>query len=101
MQFYGALILLMTLSAACALKCYQCTGATCTEKVTCLTVTLAPLDRCASSEDDGVITKSCMSSNLCVGPIKCCSTDLCNSAVPTGSSVLLLLVSSAIITVFL
>ncbi|XP_037633076.1 lymphocyte antigen 6G-like [Sebastes umbrosus] len=101
MQFYGALILLMTLSAACALKCYSCKGETCTGNVTCPINSVSPLDRCASFEDDGVITKSCMNSNACVDHIKCCSTDLCNSAVPTGSSVLLLLVSSAIITVFL
>ncbi|XP_074495482.1 lymphocyte antigen 6B-like [Sebastes fasciatus] len=101
MQFYGALILFMTLSAACALRCYQCQGATCTDKVTCPNIPLAPLDRCATTAVNGVITKTCMNSNLCHDPIKCCSTDLCNSAVPTGSSVLLLLVSSAIITVFL
>ncbi|XP_074495483.1 lymphocyte antigen 6B-like [Sebastes fasciatus] len=101
MQFYGALILLMTLSAACALRCYQCSGATCTDKITCPDNPPAPFDRCATVDLNGVIGKSCMNSNLCNGPIKCCSTDLCNSAVPTGSSVLLLLVSSAIITVFL
>ncbi|XP_074495486.1 lymphocyte antigen 6B-like isoform X3 [Sebastes fasciatus] len=100
MQFYGALILLMTLSAACALRCYSCTGATCTDKITCPINPLILLDRCATVEANGV-NKTCMNSNLCHDPVKCCSTDLCNSAVPTGSSVLLLLVSSAIITVFL
>ncbi|XP_078107209.1 lymphocyte antigen 6C2-like [Sander vitreus] len=97
MQFYGALILFMTLSAACGLTCYQCQGKTCTDKVTCH----PGLDRCSSIDLNGVITKSCMATIGCISPIKCCEGDLCNSAVPTGSSVLLLLVSSAIITLFL
>lgn len=49
----------------------------------------------------GLKTKSCMTSEACVEPIKCCFYDLCNSAMPAGSSPLLLLLSSAIITVFL
>ncbi|XP_031161229.1 lymphocyte antigen 6B-like isoform X3 [Sander lucioperca] len=97
MQFYGALILLMTLSVACGLTCYQCQGKTCTNKLTCPPF----FDRCSSTVLDGVIIKSCMATTTCIGPIKCCEGDLCNSAVPTGSSVLLLLASSAIITLFL
>ncbi|KAK9522971.1 hypothetical protein VZT92_019404 [Zoarces viviparus] len=97
MHFYGALILLVTVSAACGLECYSCEGKTCSEKLTCPVV----LDRCATIDVNGVITKGCMTSASCVDPIKCCTKDLCNSATPTGSSILLLLASSAIITLFL
>uniref|UniRef100_A0A4W6C3H1 UPAR/Ly6 domain-containing protein n=1 Tax=Lates calcarifer TaxID=8187 RepID=A0A4W6C3H1_LATCA len=48
-----------------------------------------------------VISKGCQTSVACVGAMDCCEGDLCNSAIPTGSSVILLLVSSAIITLFL
>lgn len=48
-----------------------------------------------------VVTKGCQTSLACVGGMDCCEGDLCNSAVPTGPSGILLLVSSAIITVFL
>ncbi|XP_059194214.1 lymphocyte antigen 6D-like [Centropristis striata] len=98
MQFYGALVLLITLSAACGLKCYSCTGKGCTNSVDC-----PPLfDRCSSIEVNGVVTKSCMSSIACGDtPLSCCQTDLCNSAISTGSSVLLMMVSSALITLFL
>ncbi|XP_054466564.1 lymphocyte antigen 6C2-like [Anoplopoma fimbria] len=97
MHFYGALILLVTVSAACGLRCYSCVGEHCTDTMTCPT----NFDRCASVNVNGLFTKSCMSSIVCIDPIKCCSTDLCNSAIPTGPSVLLLLVSSAIISLFL
>ncbi|XP_031161231.1 lymphocyte antigen 6G-like isoform X5 [Sander lucioperca] len=97
MQFYGALILLMTLSVACGLTCYQCQGDTCADKVTCPN----GFDFCATTELKGVITKSCMNIKTCICPIKCCEGDLCNSAEPTGSSVLLLLVSSSINHFFL
>ncbi|XP_056275968.1 lymphocyte antigen 6G-like [Pseudoliparis swirei] len=97
MHLYGALILFVTVSAACGLSCYNCIGKGCTDKITCP----SGFDRCATVTVKDFVTKSCMISNLCVDLIKCCSTDLCNSAIPTGSSVLLLLASSAIITVFL
>nr|XP_046242323.1 lymphocyte antigen 6B-like [Scatophagus argus] len=101
MKLCGVLVLLSTLSVAYGLKCYQCLlvpdANSCTEIVTCP----AHLDRCGSLSLSGVITKGCESSLLCKSPIKCCSEDLCNSAIPTGSSVLLLLVSAAITTVFL
>ncbi|KAK9522968.1 hypothetical protein VZT92_019402 [Zoarces viviparus] len=97
MHFYGALILLVTVSAACGLECYSCAGKTCSEKLTCPAV----LDRCSTIDVNGAIVKSCSSSVECVDTMKCCNTDLCNSATPTGSSILLLLASSAIITLFL
>ncbi|XP_054482746.1 three-finger toxin MALT0070C-like [Anoplopoma fimbria] len=96
MHFYGALILLVTVSAACGLRCYTCVGEHCTDTMTCPT----NFDRCASVNMNGLFTKSCMSSIYVLAPLKCCSTDLCNSAIPTGPSVLLLLVSSAIISLF-
>ncbi|XP_038550371.1 lymphocyte antigen 6G-like [Micropterus salmoides] len=99
MQLYGALVLLVTLSAACGLRCYTCTSTSagsCTQTSTCPDI----LNRCFSL-NVGVVTKGCQNSVLCVGPIKCCEGDLCNSAMPTASSVLLLLVSSAITTLFL
>ncbi|XP_033997319.1 lymphocyte antigen 6D-like [Trematomus bernacchii] len=97
MHFYGALILFMTLSAAYGLKCHTCVGG-----IGCSAVMTCPsgLNRCFSVEVLG-LTKSCMTSEACVEPIKCCSQDLCNSAMPAGSSPLLLLLSSASITVFL
>ena len=49
----------------------------------------------------GLITKGCLNSDACVSPMSCCEGDLCNNAIPTGPSVILLLVSSAIITLFL
>ncbi|XP_049907877.1 lymphocyte antigen 6G-like [Epinephelus moara] len=97
MKFYGALILFMTLSAAWGLRCYICVGKPCKDTTTCP----ANMDRCTSFVLDGVVYKGCTNKASCVSPIKCCDTDLCNSAVPTGSSVLLLLVSSGIITLFL
>ncbi|KAM6944618.1 long neurotoxin LNTX-2 homolog [Lycodopsis pacificus] len=97
MHFYGALILFVTVSAACGLKCYKCEGKTCTANLTCPD----DKDHCFTKEVNDVITKGCARNVSCVEPVKCCSTDLCNSATPTGSSVLLLLASSAIITLFL
>ncbi|XP_019120031.1 CD59B glycoprotein [Larimichthys crocea] len=101
MKFYGVLLLLVTLSAACGLKCYTCNGMdskSCTQIVECPSPTL---DRCSSLELNGAMVKTCVMSSACVSPMKCCEGDLCNGAITTGSSVLLLLVSSAIITLFL
>ena len=49
----------------------------------------------------GLVTKDCIDSAGCIGLMKCSEGDLCIGAIPTGSSVLLLLVSSAITSVFL
>ncbi|XP_036954683.1 three-finger toxin MALT0070C-like [Acanthopagrus latus] len=100
MQLYGVLVLMVTMSAACGLRCYTCADTNikaCTDILDCP----AGNERCSSVEVDGVITKACLNSGACVGPAKCCDTDLCNGAIPAGSSVLLLLVSSAITSVFL
>uniref|UniRef100_A0A3P8TS04 UPAR/Ly6 domain-containing protein n=1 Tax=Amphiprion percula TaxID=161767 RepID=A0A3P8TS04_AMPPE len=99
MKLCGALIVLMTLSAAYGLRCYTCVNSSpssCTQVLSCPT----GFDRCSSVTASGYVTKSCMPSQLCISPIKCCSGDLCNGAIPTGPSVLLLLLSSAIITFF-
>uniref|UniRef100_A0A3Q3MEF2 UPAR/Ly6 domain-containing protein n=1 Tax=Labrus bergylta TaxID=56723 RepID=A0A3Q3MEF2_9LABR len=70
----------------------------CTDTKSCAVI----FDRCFSLPiGTDVITKGCQNSLVCVGSMSCCEGDLCNSAVPTGSSVLLLLVSSALITLFL
>ncbi|XP_049907430.1 ly-6/neurotoxin-like protein 1 [Epinephelus moara] len=90
MQLFGPLILLVTPSAAFGLRCHTCSGKSCTAPMTCP----QGVDRCATTEANGAVAKSCMLSALCVSTTKCCETDLCNSATPTGSSVLLLLVSS-------
>ncbi|XP_047449117.1 CD59 glycoprotein-like [Mugil cephalus] len=99
MKFYGALILFLTVSTAWGLRCYTCAGtsSSCTDVGTCPD----GLDRCMSVGALGLVTKSCARSELCISPAKCCDTDLCNSAIPTGPSVIMLLVSSAIITIFL
>ncbi|XP_008279800.1 prostate stem cell antigen-like [Stegastes partitus] len=102
MKFYGALILFTTLSAACGLRCYTCTAA---DPRSCIDTKSCPVifNRCFSLRVDGynMVTKGCQSSIACVGAVTCCEGDLCNSAMPTGPSVFLLLVSSAILVVFL
>ncbi|XP_030594099.1 lymphocyte antigen 6G-like isoform X1 [Archocentrus centrarchus] len=97
MQLYGALILCVTLSAACGLMCYSCTAAdpkSCTDTTSCAVA----FNHCYSLRVDGInaVTKGCLTSLACVSPVSCCEGDLCNSAIPTGPSVILLLVSSAI-----
>ncbi|XP_063346763.1 lymphocyte antigen 6S-like [Pelmatolapia mariae] len=100
MKLLGALILVLSLSAACGLKCYVCAFSdphSCTNVLTCPT----GMDRCFSLTTSGTVTKGCQFPDLCVSPMSCCEGNLCNSAIPTGPSVMFLLVSSAIITVFL
>uniref|UniRef100_A0A8C6URV4 UPAR/Ly6 domain-containing protein n=1 Tax=Neogobius melanostomus TaxID=47308 RepID=A0A8C6URV4_9GOBI len=86
---------------AYTLKCFNCVGKDCNETVVCPTVAGITLDRCAKVEQNGVVVKSCMNRDLCIAPISCCSTDLCNSAVTTGPALALLLLSSTIFTLFL
>ncbi|TNN57307.1 hypothetical protein EYF80_032496 [Liparis tanakae] len=87
MHLYGALILFVTVSA----------GKTCTQRSPCP----SGYDRCATITGKDMVSKTCKNRESCTKAMKCCSTDLCNSAMPTGSSVLLLLAASGIITVFL
>ncbi|XP_054467488.1 lymphocyte antigen 6G-like [Anoplopoma fimbria] len=102
MQLYGALMLFTTLSAACALRCYTCTATdpqSCTDTKSCPVI----FNRCFSLRVDGynMVTKGCQTSLACIGAVACCEGNLCNSATPTGPSVILLLVSSAMITLSL
>ncbi|KAI3372709.1 hypothetical protein L3Q82_023172 [Scortum barcoo] len=102
MHLYGALILFMTLSTAFGLRCYTCTATdpkSCTDTKSCPVI----FNRCFSLRVDGydMVTKGCQTSIACVGAMVCCEGNLCNSAIPTGASVLLLLVPSVISTVFL
>uniref|UniRef100_A0A3Q1J6S8 UPAR/Ly6 domain-containing protein n=1 Tax=Anabas testudineus TaxID=64144 RepID=A0A3Q1J6S8_ANATE len=84
---------------SCGITCYQCLAAkaeACKETTTCS----SPLNRCFSLSL-GLFTKGCQTSYACIPGAGCCEGDLCNSAITTGPSVILLLVSSAIITLFL
>ncbi|KAM9394174.1 lymphocyte antigen 6S-like [Pholidichthys leucotaenia] len=102
MKIYGVLILSMTLSAACGLRCYTCIAAdpkSCTDTKSCPVI----FNRCYSLRVDGfdIVTKGCQTSVACVGAMTCCEGDLCNHAVPTGPSIILLLLTSAMMTLFL
>ncbi|XP_056888150.1 three-finger toxin MALT0070C-like [Takifugu flavidus] len=97
MKLYAVLVLVAVLSVASGIKCYVCSTRNDCQKVDCP----AGSDRCASTMVNGVPIKNCFASSGCRDPIKCCEGDLCNGAIPTGSSILLLLLSSAIMTVFL
>uniref|UniRef100_A0A3B3TT25 CD59 glycoprotein-like n=1 Tax=Poecilia latipinna TaxID=48699 RepID=A0A3B3TT25_9TELE len=95
MKLYGVLVLFVTFSVASGLRCYQYTTA---EPNTCTGVLTCPygFDRCASLMTNG--------KNLnadCISPIQCCDKDLCNGAVPTGPGVTLLLLSSALMMLFI
>ncbi|XP_041856066.1 lymphocyte antigen 6B-like [Melanotaenia boesemani] len=102
MKLYAVLILFVALSVADGLRCYTCTAAasrTCTDTKSCSVI----FDQCFTLKVDGldVVTKGCQTGLPCVGPMTCCEGDLCNGAFPTGPSVILLLMSSAIFTLFL
>uniref|UniRef100_A0A668SKC7 UPAR/Ly6 domain-containing protein n=1 Tax=Oreochromis aureus TaxID=47969 RepID=A0A668SKC7_OREAU len=93
----------LSFSAACGLQCYVCGLSdphSCTDVLTCP----AGMDRCFSlTTNEEVYLYYCYYCTLilCVSPMSCCEGNLCNNAIPTGPSVMLLLVSSAIITIFL
>ncbi|KAM9743120.1 uncharacterized protein ACNS7B_010733 [Menidia menidia] len=99
MQPYGVLILFLTLSAASGLRCFKCALAqskSCTDTEACSILS----DRCYSV-DLGVVTKGCTNSNACLETMNCCEGDLCNSSLQISPSLILLLLSSAILTLFL
>ncbi|MED6246471.1 hypothetical protein ATANTOWER_018410 [Ataeniobius toweri] len=100
MQLYGALVLFLTFSTACGLRCYSCTAAdpeSCTDTKACSVL----FNQCYSVKlGVNVVDKGCLASPACIAPITCCEGDLCNGAVPTGPSVVLLLLSSGLITLF-
>ncbi|XP_029986323.1 CD59 glycoprotein-like [Sphaeramia orbicularis] len=100
MKLWKALLLFASVSTAYGLRCYVCTPADptpCTRVSTCLEL----LDRCFTLDVGGHITKGCQSRLTCAAPFSCCQGDLCNGALPVGPSVLLLLLSSAIVCLFL
>uniref|UniRef100_A0AAQ4NR67 UPAR/Ly6 domain-containing protein n=1 Tax=Gasterosteus aculeatus aculeatus TaxID=481459 RepID=A0AAQ4NR67_GASAC len=109
-MFKTVVCLLCLSCTACGLTCYSCDGKGCNN------VTCSPgLDRCSSIRHNALVTKTCSNSAACVAPTTCCSTDLCNGATPAASSstdlftgathaassILLLMASSAIVTLFL
>ncbi|KAI3372703.1 hypothetical protein L3Q82_023166 [Scortum barcoo] len=94
------------------LRCYSCVNSitpSCPNSITCSDRE----DRCATVKVNIAVAevftlcladlynKGCLNNALCGQGADCCRGDLCNGAIPTGSSVLVLLVSPAIITVFL
>uniref|UniRef100_A0A3Q0RB60 UPAR/Ly6 domain-containing protein n=1 Tax=Amphilophus citrinellus TaxID=61819 RepID=A0A3Q0RB60_AMPCI len=79
MQLYGALILCVTLSAG--MKIFH----------------VGPVIFSSCLAGVTMVTKGCLNSLACISPITCCEGNLCNSAIPTGPSAILLLVSSAIL----
>ncbi|CAK6950702.1 lymphocyte antigen 6S-like [Scomber scombrus] len=87
---------------ACGLRCYTCTAAdpkSCTDTKSCSVI----FNRCFSLRVDGydMVTKGCQTSMACGGAMACCEGNLCNSATSSVPSVILLLVSSAIMAHFL
>ncbi|XP_058492614.1 lymphocyte antigen 6S-like [Solea solea] len=102
MTLCGALILFMTVSTVGGLRCYTCTAAdpkSCTDTKSCPVI----FNRCFSLKLEGLdmITKGCQTSVACGGPIVCCEGNLCNKTIVAAPSVILVLVSSAIFTLFL
>ncbi|XP_019221498.1 lymphocyte antigen 6G-like [Oreochromis niloticus] len=97
MQLYAALILSVTLSAACGLRCYTCylsDPKSCIDTTTCT----FGRNRCGTLTINALnVSKGCLLSQYCADPIACCEGDLCNSAIPTGPRAIVLLVSSAIL----
>ncbi|XP_042343699.1 CD59 glycoprotein-like [Plectropomus leopardus] len=106
MKPFVSLVLICTMLAAVGgLKCFTCWGAnpgTCTQIWNCPN----HYDRCATTiVAENMVTKECMRSDVCsnvdsVG-VRCCAEDLCNGARHTGVFLPLILVPSAIITLFI
>uniref|UniRef100_A0A4W6CDV2 UPAR/Ly6 domain-containing protein n=1 Tax=Lates calcarifer TaxID=8187 RepID=A0A4W6CDV2_LATCA len=93
------------LPAGYGLKCFTCWGdnpGTCNQIWNCP----ASYDRCATTiVAENMISKHCMRSDMCNNVdslgIRCCAEDLCNGAKHSGVFVPVLLVSLAIITLFI
>uniref|UniRef100_H2LD22 UPAR/Ly6 domain-containing protein n=1 Tax=Oryzias latipes TaxID=8090 RepID=H2LD22_ORYLA len=95
--FSKLLILFLTLSAACGLRCYSCTAAdpkSCMDTKACA----ALFNRCFSLRTEGNLAAKPVH---CVGAVKCCEGDLCNSSAPPGSSSLLIMLTAAMFILFL
>ncbi|XP_032435586.1 lymphocyte antigen 6G-like [Xiphophorus hellerii] len=104
MKLYGVLVLFLAFSVALGLRCYTCLSTepkSCTGTTDCSEI----FDRCFSLKvevlNTALITKGCQHSAACIPPIKCCEGNLCNGAVPTGPGVILLLLSSALMMLFI
>ncbi|KAL6483667.1 hypothetical protein MHYP_G00085390 [Metynnis hypsauchen] len=86
------------LQGSAALRCYQCGGSTCDPQVMTCT---PPADTCQSTTTEvsgqKSIVKGCVPKATCdagksTGLMKCCGTDLCNSAEGVKLSLLIMLV---------
>uniref|UniRef100_A0A3P8WNU7 UPAR/Ly6 domain-containing protein n=1 Tax=Cynoglossus semilaevis TaxID=244447 RepID=A0A3P8WNU7_CYNSE len=102
MQLCGVLVLFITMTTVCGLRCYTCTATdprSCIDAKSCAVI----FNRCFSIRVEGydLVTKGCQTSALCVAPIDCCEGDLCNNTVLTGPSFIVLLVSLAVVTQFI
>ncbi|KAL7864079.1 hypothetical protein AOLI_G00154990 [Acnodon oligacanthus] len=92
------------LQGSAALRCYECPGPTCDPKpVTCT----PPADTCQSTtiEVSGLkgTVKGCVPKAVCDATVlmKCCDTDLCNSAEGVKLSLLIMLVPLISSTLFI
>uniref|UniRef100_A0A3B4WVM8 UPAR/Ly6 domain-containing protein n=1 Tax=Seriola lalandi dorsalis TaxID=1841481 RepID=A0A3B4WVM8_SERLL len=93
-SFLTHLFIILYFCTASGLRCFTCAtiiSEFCTRISTCPAIA----DSCFSLE-----VRSKLSIN-CVRRTHCCEEDLCNSTIPTGPSAILLLVSSAITSLFL
>ncbi|XP_043965122.1 lymphocyte antigen 6G-like [Gambusia affinis] len=104
MKLYGVLVLFLTFSVALGLRCYRCIKSDpkfCTGTTDCSGI----FNRCFSLKvevlNTALVTKGCQYSGACVDPTSCCEGNLCNGAVPTGPGVILLLLSSALMMLFI
>uniref|UniRef100_A0A3B4TEU0 UPAR/Ly6 domain-containing protein n=1 Tax=Seriola dumerili TaxID=41447 RepID=A0A3B4TEU0_SERDU len=83
---------------------YFCTAS----RLRCFTCVTSGLESCTQIKTCPAIADSCFSLEVrsklsinCIRRSHCCEEDLCNSTIPTGPSAILLLVSSAITSLFL
>uniref|UniRef100_A0A665SX48 UPAR/Ly6 domain-containing protein n=1 Tax=Echeneis naucrates TaxID=173247 RepID=A0A665SX48_ECHNA len=84
---------------AYGLLCFTCEtklGGACIGMTTC-----DDSERCYSIQAAGVVTKGCQNKALCLVSGSCCDGNLCNNAITAAPSAIILLLSSAIATLFL